>query len=288
MPATAPHKHFVTNQNPLRFDPTRTTGLQLQYVRLIRSRLRWLIARIKFFIDTEDALALRNKTTFVRMQERQYEFQTDETKLRAFNEWLEEQIQQGVLNFQDQNKKLIESAYKRGLSNAFASSKQAKLASDLGVGDQTKEQFLRTAFATPENINKIRFLATRSFEQMKGITAPIASKMNFILAKGLAEGRNPRDIAREMANAIGTLSRTRAEVIAKTELVAAHASGQLDAFRDLGVEELGVRAEWVTAGDARVCTICASMEGKTFTLEEAEGLIPRHAQCRCVWEPATK
>jgi len=33
------------------------------------------------------------------------------------------------------------------------------------------------------------------------------------------------------------------------------------------------------------CSICESLQGKTFTLDEAEGVIPRHPMCRCIWLP---
>jgi hypothetical protein len=66
-------------------------------------------------------------------------------------------------------------------------------------------------------------------------------------------------------------------------IVAAHADGMLDAFEDLGVEKVGVRAEWVTAGDNRVCPLCLDHEGQTFTIDAARGLIPLHPRCRCTW-----
>jgi len=47
-------------------------------------------------------------------------------------------------------------------------------------------------------------------------------------------------------------------------------------------------AEWATAGDDRVCDECASLEGKIFTLEEIESMIPRHPQCRCIALPIEK
>ena len=40
-----------------------------------------------------------------------------------------------------------------------------------------------------------------------------------------------------------------------------------------------MQAEWSTAGDDRVCPECASLEGKVYTLDEIEGLIPVHPNC---------
>jgi hypothetical protein len=41
----------------------------------------------------------------------------------------------------------------------------------------------------------------------------------------------------------------------------------------------------LTAGDDRVCDECDSLEGLTFTIEEARRLIPVHPNCRCVFVP---
>ena len=90
-----------------------------------------------------------------------------------------------------------------------------------------------------------------------------------------------------MTKNIEGLTRTRAIVIARTEVIAAHAEGQLDSYERLGIQEVQVQAEWMTAGDNRVCPECETLEGATLTVTEARGLIPRHPQCRCAWVPVT-
>jgi len=93
-------------------------------------------------------------------------------------------------------------------------------------------------------------------------------------------------IAREMNRTIDKMTRSRARVLARTEIIHAHAEGQLDSFEDLGVEEVGVEAEWSTAGDMHVCPVCSSLQGVVMSVAKARGLIPRHPQCRCAWIPA--
>jgi SPP1 gp7 family putative phage head morphogenesis protein len=84
------------------------------------------------------------------------------------------------------------------------------------------------------------------------------------------------------------MTRTRANALARTELVRAHAEGQLDAYVALGEKEVGVMAEWITAGDDRVCDLCQDLEGVVMTITEARGTIPRHVNCRCAWIPADR
>jgi hypothetical protein len=55
---------------------------------------------------------------------------------------------------------------------------------------------------------------------------------------------------------------------------------------DMGVTELGAAVEWSTAGDGRVCEMCAPLNGIVLTTKEARGLLPRHDECRCCWTPA--
>jgi very-short-patch-repair endonuclease len=50
-------------------------------------------------------------------------------------------------------------------------------------------------------------------------------------------------------------------------------------YRNWGVEGVRVMAEWVTAGDGRVCPLCAPMDGKVFTIDQIENMIPAHPNC---------
>jgi SPP1 gp7 family putative phage head morphogenesis protein len=56
-------------------------------------------------------------------------------------------------------------------------------------------------------------------------------------------------------------------------------------YRNFGVLGVSVQAEWKTAGDDRVCITCSRMEGKIYTLDEIEPMIPLHPQCRCIALP---
>ena len=112
---------------------------------------------------------------------------------------------------------------------------------------------------------------------------------------------NPRLLARKIVAAINgagagdlgvtdTLGRfipaeRRAEMIARTEIVRAYHQAKIQEYKDWGVEGVTVIAEWSTAGDDRVCSVCASYDGQRFTLEEIEFKIPVHPLCRCTIIP---
>jgi SPP1 gp7 family putative phage head morphogenesis protein len=101
----------------------------------------------------------------------------------------------------------------------------------------------------------------------------------------MIDGRGVTAITNDLTDRIDSLTDSRALTIARTEVIHVHAEGQLDSFEDLGVDELGVEAEFSTAGDDLVCPQCEALEGNTYSVDEARGIIPVHPNCRCTWIP---
>lgn len=221
-----------------------------------------------------------------------YRFETDARKLEVFNEWLQTQIDAHLLTLKAGETvwtaKYIESAYRKGVVRAWIDTHKKELALKNPLFTSgSQAQFLQSTFAAPESLQKIQFIGTRTFNQMKGFTEVMKTDLNRILADGIANGQNPRTVAREMTKQIDKLTRKRAVTIARTEMTAAHAEGQLDSLEAQGVLEIKVLAEWITAGDDRVCPQCAPLEGLIFKLDEARGMLPRHPNCRCAFAPVT-
>lgn len=298
-----------------RLDPTRTTLIRRQFSADMRRRFRALRREVSLMIVEDDALGLTSQPLFtplanvkplifrqkpdggvipLRNARQIWRFKTDDEKLDAFREWFQDRIDDKVLSVKGKKAdpwlaKYVESAYKKGNLRAYLDSIPGKRAKQKGPGffDGSYGEFLRSAFGQPEQVKKVRHLATRTFEELRGVTASMASKMNTILSDGIVQGQNPKTIARAMAKNIEGVSKQRALTIARTEVVHAHAEGQLDSFEDLGIEEVGVYAEWSTAEDDDVCPLCEPLEGAIFKVKEARGKLPRHPNCRCAWVPAT-
>jgi len=273
--------------NPLRIDPTRTITLRRRYMTATRVRIARLRAAVVALVGTEDAFGLTPRTPLAFNA--RFTFRTDTEKVQDFREWLQREVDAGVLGppgaVAPWNLEYIESAYKQGAMRAYIDTRAADLASDESFYAGGKAEFLNSAFAAPETTSKIRLLATRAFNDLRGVTDAMGTQMNRQLAAGIAHGTGPREVAREMANSIDTLTRTRALLIARTEIIRAHAEGQLDSFERLGVSKLGLQAEWLAAQDDRVCPRCSAMHGKVLTVEEARDMIPLHPNCRCAWKP---
>jgi len=303
-----------TSRDPIRFDPTKTSLIRRQFVAETSRRIRALRRAVWDFVWTQDALGLKagapgsvlfgnqisqsdrsdeKPVLLASPQFRQFQFRTDSNKVKAFRDWLQEQINSDILSpvgAKDPSKPwtapYIESAYKKGMVNAYAKTKAKIAVNDKEFFDKSLEEFIKTAFGKPETTRKLELLSTRTFEDLKGITDEMARKLNRILADGMVNGLGAYEIAKNMTAEIDSISDRRAIVLARTEVIHAHAEGQLDAMTDLGVSEVGVEVEWSTAGDDRVCPQCEAMEGQTFPIDEAHGLIPLHPQCRCAWIPA--
>lgn len=217
----------------------------------------------------------------------QYAFLTSDKKLDTFNKWLQNLIDHKVINPNEVNLpwtgKYSESAYRQGVVRAYLDANKREWRQPFFLDN--KAAFVRKALSDPKTLSKIRLLATRSFENIKGITAAQKAALNRILADSIVKGTSAKKVAKQMVEQIDGMTKTKALTIARTEIVHAHAEGQLDTYEQLGVSEVGVLAEWVTAGDSKVCSQCASMEGKTFPIDQARGLIPLHPNCRCAWSP---
>jgi SPP1 gp7 family putative phage head morphogenesis protein len=80
-------------------------------------------------------------------------------------------------------------------------------------------------------------------------------------------------------------AKRRAEMLARTEIIRAHHQAKVAEMKSWEVEGVYVVAELATAKDGRVCPDCAGLEGKQYSLEEAERLIPVHPNCRCTIVP---
>jgi hypothetical protein len=62
----------------------------------------------------------------------------------------------------------------------------------------SRAQFISTTLNQPAYMAMVQLLGTRSFEQLRGITATMSQQMNRIMAMGIAHGWGPLRIAREM------------------------------------------------------------------------------------------
>ncbi len=271
--------------NPLKADPTRTATVRRKFLAEMSRRFDRLRKDVVHLLLEEDAFGLVHAEAIASPTKNQrFMFQTRPEQVDAFRRWLKRQVALRIIG--DENKvgdewweAYVQEGYRQGAGRAFEDTKRRARGQVRDFYDGTKQEFLRSSFGRPVTVEKTKLLAGRVYSDLKGVTDAMSTKMVRTLTDGLVQGKNPRVIAKDLSEDVAGIGRKRAEVIARTEIIRTHAEGQLDAFEELGVTEVGVAAEWLTAGDDLVCEECAPMEGVVMKVEEARNLLPRHPNC---------
>jgi len=304
-------EHMIAVNNKV--DPTRTTALRDAYSMDMRRRFVAISRGIATAVYEKDCFGLnKNIQTFQVTPPNYQAFAnlSSSDKLEAFLAWLQLQVDKGLLTigqFLQIGSSIEKSwtdeytldAYKRGVIRARAEMKKAGY--DVPTIEETGG--IMIVLGMPMHVEKLALLYTRTFNELKGVTDAMHQQISRILAQGLADGDSSLLLAKKLVatiNGKGALElgitdslgrfisvQRRAEMIARTETIRSFTESSLQEYKNWGVEGLNVQAEWRTAGDARVCPICESMEGKVFTLENASGKIPAHPNCRCIFLPVT-
>jgi SPP1 gp7 family putative phage head morphogenesis protein len=235
-------------------------------------------------------------------------FKRSEEKLTKFMEWLQEQINKGLIEIREFQQvgdgieaewtnKYIADSYKR--KELRSRSELARSGIMVPSSDNTKGTDI--SMSTPFHIDRVGLLFTRVFSDLQSITDDMDSVISRILAQGMADGDGPVLLARKMEAAIngsglGDLGITdtigqpisakrRAQMLAHTEMHRAYHKATIQDYRNWASEGVIAKAEWKTVGDNRVCDQCNALEGKIFSLDEIEGMIPLHPECRCIALP---
>ncbi len=300
----------------LNSDPSRTLILRRLFESALYKRFRWLKGIINKSIIKNDVFGLKIKTDLsvpgtpadsFRMNQagplptEQFAFERDPKKVALFMDWLREQIELGILEIipGQQIGQAVETAwtnlyittaYQKGMLRARQELNNAGYA--IPAFEAAGTASMVQAFNRPFHLDRVGLVYTRTFEGLKGITDEMSKQISGVLAQGIADGKAPRQLAREINNRVDKIGITRARTLARTEIIRAHHVATIQEYENWGAVGVSVIAEWITAEDGRVCPRCSRMARKNsgygkgvYTLDQASGLIPLHPNCRCVCIP---
>lgn len=262
-----------------KYDPTRTTTLRMRYERDMSRRFRKLQAEIKNYIIRDNRMSLNDVRTNA-----DFEFANDAAKVAKFTSWLKKQSRLIVLGGpvnEATNKSwqslYIDSAYQRGL--AAAASKLR------GAGVSVADSYVDSAFFRPRHADAVGLIYTRIYSDLDGITTTMDAKISKSLATSLGEGLGAAATASALDDVVSSIGLQRARTLARTETIAAYAKASLNSYRDAGLSGVSADVEFATADDDEVCPECEELEGNVYSIDDADGVIPVHPNCRCSWLP---
>ena len=308
-------------------DPTHTLSTRRRFVADIDKRFRALKKEVIEHIEAGSLLKRDNPFGgfTINVTASEWRSRYDPDRIPEFLEWLEEQNNKFILSksgsgiqvFSSQTTPLfpgqasfdaktqtttrvlggvegrwtdvhIRSAYQKGVQQARINLRKQGI--DIPSFESTAEG-LSGVFNAPFHADRVQLAFTQTYSGLQGVTKAMEAPIARTIALGMAEGRNPKALAREIARIKGTIDKAglnRARTLARTEVIRAHHGANIAEFRAIGIEEVIIKAEWLTAGDNRVCPRCESLEGQIFKLDEIEPMIPLHPNCRCLLDGQVK
>lgn len=108
-----------------------------------------------------------------------------------------------------------------------------------------------------------------------GFGREAAQQVEDALLRGVTLGNNPREIARDVEDALG-VSRNRALTIARQESLRCYKNAATETYREN--DDVVEQWRWTCALNARTCAACIAMDGTLHPLGED---LESHTCCRC-------
>lgn len=264
-----------------KIDPTKTNAIRSRFERELVRRFRKLSLEAYEYIANEQNLKPRLKANAT------YDYPQAEEKVNKFMRWLRRAENRGILEISEGTSTrsgskrwsdiYIKSAYQKGLAQAYGNIRAA--------GVDVADSYVDRAFFRPIHADRAGLIYTRAYNDLEGITTSIDSRLSGVLAQGIIEGRGVVSIAKDIRDNISGIGITRSRMLARTEVIRAHSEATLNSYEEAQIEGVDVESEFSTSQDNKVCPKCSELEGRTYTLEEARGVIPVHPNCRCAWLP---
>ena len=129
-----------------------------------------------------------------------------------------------------------------------------------------------------------------NYNLLSNLSDDLSKNFKDIILEGIINGKSVNEIAEELEIAgISPLNKhtaqQRARMIARTEINSVKNQARLQAYRDNGIQWVNI----VTQRDNRVCEDCLNLEASNpYFIDEVDGLLPVHPNCRCYYEISNK
>lgn len=271
--------------------PTRTATIEKNWLREINRRWR------SFTRSVVDELTNQNKSNLSVNQETP--FVLDASQIRTYMSFYSGEISRLLIETAEAPNWQAEyqlQSYMRSVERARAAliaqgtNLTPTIAESLAAQGLTPLTAVPTLGAMPTlapiHSDSIEFLFSRSYDSLKNWTDRMTVETREILVSAGREGKGIREVTKEMTGRI-SVSKSRAERIARTEVNQAYATAQINEARRSS-EELGedIKLRWITAVDDRVRKSHASLHGIVMEPERAAKIKRTDGiNCRCALTP---
>lgn len=112
-----------------------------------------------------------------------------------------------------------------------------------------------------QDTEAVNILMTRQGSAIVGLHEELMVEARAIVALGIEDGKGIPEIRKDLQEAIPNMVDHRAERIARSEIVQAHAEGFEQTIKVNGIK----KTDWVTHHDDKTCPYCKFLHGKTFS-----------------------
>lgn len=172
---------------------------------------------------------------------RTYIYEMDPLRLAAYNNWIEEILYyeilgnpQGVWAQDWFMNRYFSMAYESGVAISLTDAQRIAVPAIVGpdIAAQMRALQVATILQTPQMQRRIRGVYGRAFNAMKDMTDTIRATLSGELARGMANGKNPRVIARSVRDKTN-MELYRAERIARTEINRSYTDAYMDEHEDV-------------------------------------------------------
>jgi len=246
---------FSANRQRLQ-DPTRTTVIRRRLEQRINALWRRLRGESREWLEEKD-------------------FPLEEDETSAFIAWWFRRANQLFLGgrqddrLPDYLEGPLDEAMEKGAESGVSSAEAAGIA----VGLTAAAILMRRG-----GRERRRALKRRVREEVEGAIVATRQQMR----RRLYDERTKKGAIGAVSERMKKVGQNRMRLVARTEVVRANNKGRAAVYEFAEVDEVDVLAEWVTAGDDRVCEDCEDLESRNpWRLSEIEGLLPLHPGCRC-------
>jgi len=288
---------YAGKRNPMRVDPQRLAFLRRSFLAAIRGEFAKVQRDVWDTIVTQDMFGLKDVKPL--SFNTQWKYLSLDQQVENFQGWMKNKFDTTLLRTNHSGRpwisKFVDIGYQRGILRSYQDTHRIRRAMRPEWYQAQEQQFLRSTLASLKGRGKQRLVTIRAADSLKGVTNKIRQNVTRIVSDGLPARTTPQVLAqRVIAELKGITPKKRGVVInarrgndarsatiVNTELSGAFSHGQLDALDEMGLEDVTVLAEWVTADDP--CPDCEENEGTIWALEDAYSVLPLHPNCRCAW-----